>query len=152
LAAAYCPYEVESDGSGYEIGEELMHSLPLAQGGASILSAALEAAAAAAAQDGHVIPAAAPNGALQRQDTPQQPAPGAAAAGDVKAADGAGLLRPAAAGTAQLVARATRLGPKPAADSLPGVRLKSTLGICHPRSSCKLAQSGLHDKAHVQVQ
>jgi hypothetical protein len=110
------------------------------QGGASILSAALDAAAAAAAQDGHVIPPAAAAGPAvllphPRRDTRQLPRPAAATGAAAASTDpdgpeagpapgpdggGAGLLRPAAAGTAQLVARAMRLGPKPAADSLPG--------------------------------
>lgn len=104
----------------------------LPQGGASILSAALEAAKAASSQDGHVIaapPAAGSSSsrrvsiAEQQQRQRREPAAqseesfgGAGAADD----GGASLRRLAAAGTGRLVARAARLGPKPTTESLAG--------------------------------
>lgn len=111
------------------------------QGGASILAAALAAASAAAAQDGHVIAAparAAASGQQQRQQQQQlsgrkASAPSADSGGSSSSSigSGAGLRRPAAAATAQLVARASRLGPKPAADSLPGLKCGC---VIQPRS------------------
>lgn len=105
------------------------------QGGASILSAALEAADAAASQDGHVISAPASAAAAEPQPTAQRPAqraqPGTGpeagsgrrgSGGGSGSCDGSGLQRLSAAGTGGLVALATRLGPKPA-DSLPGAIL-----------------------------
>lgn len=113
------------------------HMLRALQGDASILSAALEAAKAASSQDGHMIAAPpahtsstaephrrrpfAEQQQRQQQESAAQIEDSLAGSAD-GGAGSARLRRLAAAGTGRLVAGATRVGPKPATESLAGAQ------------------------------